>query len=320
MTDQPALIADIGGTHVRFALVVPGAAPAETLVMRCSDYAGPAEAATAYLRAVAPGAVPRRAAFAVASPVAGDRVDLTNSPWSFSISATGEALGLQRFAVVNDFTAVALSVPTLGPDDLVRVGGGSGAAAAPMAVLGPGTGLGVSGLVQGSDGRWVALATEGGHATLAAADEREAALIGWLRHRFGHVSAERVLSGPGLVNLYEAVAARTGRQPVYNTPDAISQRALDNTCPVCREALDSFFAVLGTVAGNLALTLGARGGIYLAGGILPRMADAFAASGFRVRFEAKGRFQPYVASIPTWLVVHPQPAFAGLAGLVSAPR
>ncbi len=318
MTGHPALIADIGGTHVRFALVTPGQAPAETVVMRCSDYVGPAEAAKAYLRAVAPGVVPLRAAFAVASPVAGDRVELTNSPWSFSIAATGAALGLERFAVVNDFAAVALSTPYLGPDDLVGIGGGGAVAGAPVAALGPGTGLGVSALVRGEDGRWVALATEGGHVTMAAFDAREAELLAWLRHRFGHVSAERVLSGPGLVSLYEAVAARNGRQPVYNTPDAISQRALDDTCAVCRETLDSFFAMLGTVAGNLALTLGARGGIYLAGGILPRMADAFAASGFRVRFEAKGRFQPYVASIPTWLVVHPQPAFAGLAGLVTA--
>jgi glucokinase len=319
MTDQPALIADIGGTHVRFALVTAGGAPAETMVLRCSDYAGPAEAARGYLRAVAPTAAARRAAFAVASPVVGDRVDLTNSPWSFSIAATRDALGLERFTVVNDFTAVALSIPHLGADDLVRLGGGSGGAAgAPVAALGPGTGLGVSALVPDQDGRWVALATEGGHITMAAADDREAELLAWLRHRFGHVSAERVLSGPGLVNLYEAVAARNGRQPVYNTPDAISQRALDNTCMVCREALDTFFAMLGTVAGNLALTLGARGGVYIAGGILPRMPDAFAASGFRARFESKGRFQPYVASVPTWLVVHPQPAFAGLAGLVTA--
>ena len=318
MTVQPALIADIGGTHVRFALVTPGEAPAETVVMRCSDYAGPAEAATAYLRAVAPGVAPVRAAFAVASPVAGDRVELTNSPWAFSIAATGAALGLERFAVVNDFAAVALSIPHLGRGDLVQVGGGDGVAGAPVAVLGPGTGLGVSGLVLGGDGGWVVLATEGGHVTMAAADEREAALLAWLRHRYGHVSAERVLSGPGLVSLYEAVAAHNGRQPVYNTPDAISRRALDDTCAVCRETLDSFFVMLGTVAGNLALTLGARGGVYIAGGILPRMAAAFAGSGFRARFEGKGRFQPYLAAIPTRLVVHPQPAFAGLAGLVTA--
>ena len=317
MTEQPALIADVGGTHVRFALVAPGRPPAETVILRCSDYAGPAEAARGYLQAVAPGAVPRRAAFAVASPITGDRVDFTNSPWSFSVAATRDAIGLDRLEVINDFAAVALSMPYLGAEDLVRVGGGEAMAGAPMAALGPGTGLGVSALVRDAAGNWVPLATEGGHITMPAADDREAELIGWLRQRHGHVSAERLLSGPGLVNLYEAVAAIKGRQAVYNTPDAISRRALENTCMLCREALDTFFAMLGTVAGNLALSLGARGGVYIAGGILPRMREAFALSGFRARFEAKGRFQPYLAGIPTWLVVHPQPAFAGLAALVA---
>jgi len=316
MTEQLALIADIGGTHARFALVRPGAPPADTVVLRCGDYRGPAEAAQGYLATVAPGQAVRRAAFAVASPVTGERIDMTNSPWSFTVAEVGKALGLERLEVVNDFTAVALSLRHLAGDDLVRLGGGEGVAGAALAVLGPGTGLGVSGLVPAA-GRWSPLSTEGGHVTLAAADEREAAVIAWLRHRFGHVSAERVLSGPGLVSLYEAVAAVLGRQPVYNTPDAITQRAVDNTCPVCRETLDTFFAFLGTVAGDLALTLGARGGVFLAGGILPRVRGALEASNFRSRFEAKGRFQAYLAPVPTWLVVHPQPAFAGLAGLVS---
>ncbi len=317
MTEQPALIADIGGTHVRFALVRSGQPPAETVVLRCGDYAGPAEAARAYLQAVAPTVALRRGAFAVASPISGDRVDFTNSPWSFSVAATRESMGLDRLDVINDFAAVALSVPYLGAEDLMRIGGGEPLAGAPVAVLGPGTGLGVSALVRDGAGNWVPLASEGGHITMAAADDREDALIGWLRRRYGHVSAERLLSGPGLVNLYEAVAAANGRPAIYNTPDAISRRAVENTCLLCREALDTFFAMLGTVAGNLALTLGARGGVYIAGGILPRMREAFALSGFRARFEAKGRFQPYLAGIPAWLVVHPQPAFAGLAALVT---
>lgn len=317
MTDAPALIADIGGTHVRFALVSPGQPPAETMVMRCADYAGPAEAARAYLGAVAPAALPRRAAFAVASPVLGDKVDLTNSAWSFSIEGVRAAMGLERFDVVNDFTAVALSVRHMGEGDLMKLGGGPAAAGAPIAVLGPGTGLGVSGLVASPSGEWVALAAEGGHATMPAFDDREAAILSHLRKRFEHVSVERVLSGPGLVNLYEAVAAVNGRPAAYTTPDAISQRALDGSCPVCNEALQTFFAMLGTVAGNLALTLGARGGVFIAGGILPRMKEALAASSFRRHFEAKGRFQSYLSPIPAWLVVHPQPAFVGLTGLAT---
>ncbi|MDA8232105.1 MAG: glucokinase [Magnetospirillum sp.] len=317
MSDKPALIADIGGTHVRFALVRKGEEPANVVILRCSDYVGPAEAAEAYLRAMDGSGRPERAAFAIASPILGDRVAFTNSQWDFSIGDVERALGLERLHVVNDFTAVALSIPHLAARDLVKVGGGEKAAAAPMAALGPGTGLGVSALVPAADGRWVPLASEGGHVTMAAADDKEAAILSWLRRRGGHVSAERVLSGPGLVNVYEAVAAVNGRQAVHKTPETISQRAVDGTCPISGEALGIFFGMLGTVAGNLALTLGARGGVYVAGGILPRMVEAFAASAFRDRFEDKGRFRPYLEAIPTWLIVHPQPAFAGLAGLAT---
>ncbi|MEW5728742.1 MAG: glucokinase, partial [Pseudomonadota bacterium] len=294
--------------------------PPDAVVMACADFAGPAQAARAYLAATAPGVALRRAAFAVASPITGDRVDLTNSAWDFSIDGVRRDLGLDLFEVVNDFTAVALSVRHLGDGDLIKLGGGEPAPRAPIAVLGPGTGLGVSALVPTASGRWEALATEGGHVTMAAADDREAALLSYLRGRFGHVSAERVLSGPGLVNLYEAMAAGAGRPAAYTAPDAITQRALDGTCPLCRDALATFFAMLGTVAGNLALSLGARGGVYVAGGILPRMRQAFLSSAFRGRFEDKGRFRDYLAPIPAWLVIHPQPAFAGLAGLVSTPR
>lgn len=317
MAVTPALIADIGGTNVRFALVRPGAPPSDVVAMRCADFAGPAAAARAYLAKVAPDAAPRRAAFAVASPVVGDWVELTNSPWHFSVDAVRRDLGLERFDVVNDFTAVALSVRHLGPGDLVGIGGGPAVAGAPVAVLGPGTGLGVAGLVPTAAGAWVPLATEGGHATLPAATDREAAVLTVLRARFGHVSAERVLSGPGLVNLYEAIAAVDGITPVYTQADAITGRALDGSCPVCADTLATFFAMLGTVAGNLALSLGARGGVFLAGGILPRMTEAFQASGFRTRFEDKGRFRPYLAAIPIHLIIHPQPAFAGLAGVVT---
>lgn len=310
-----SLIADIGGTNVRFALVTDGV-PGQPTAMRCADFPGPAQAAQAYL--VSQGGVkPARAAFAVASPITGDLVDLTNSAWHFSIEAVRKELGLERFDVVNDFTAVALSVRHLGADDIIKLGGGEPVAGAPIAVLGPGTGLGVSALVPDRAGGWIALAAEGGHATMPSTSDFEDQVIAFLRKRFDHVSVERMLSGPGLVNLYEAVAAIRGQHPAYTTPDAISQRALDGSCLVCREALEMFFAMLGTVAGNLVLSVGARGGVFIAGGILPRMHQALAQSAFRRRFEAKGRFQDYLAPVPVWLVMHPQPAFMGLAGLVS---
>jgi glucokinase len=317
-TPSSALVADIGGTHARFALVEGGEVLHPT-VLRCADYEGPGAAAKAFLAAHCPESAPDRGAFAVASAISGDRVELTNSPWRFSISATRDGLGLDRLEVVNDFTAVALSVRHLASDAVMAIGGGEAMSGSPIAVLGPGTGLGVSALVPGQSGDWNALAAEGGHVTMAAANDREAEIIGWLRRRFDHVSAERVLSGQGLVNLYQALSALSNRQAVFSTPDVITQRGLDGSCPVSREAVETFFAMMGTVAGNLALSIGARGGVFIAGGILPRMADAFRASGFRARFEEHGRFQPYLAAIPTWLITHPLPAFIGLAALV-APR
>ena len=307
-----ALIADMGGTNVRFALVGADGAIGPDMVLQCADYAGPDDAARAFL-AARDDARPVRGAFAVASPVTGDMIEMTNSAWKFSVHHVQRQLGLAELKVVNDFTATALSVPHLGPGHLMKLGGAEPVAGAPVAVLGPGTGLGVSGLVPDRDGRWIALATEGGHVTMAASDDTEAQILAQLRRRFGHVSAERVLSGPGLLNLYEAVAATQGLPASYSTAEAVSSHGLDGSCPICRQTLSLFFAMLGTVAGNLALSLGARGGVYVAGGILPRMAQSFFASEFRRRFEAKGRFAGYLAAIPTWLVTHPEPAFAGLA-------
>lgn len=309
-----ALIADMGGTNVRFALVEADGTIGPDLVLQCADFAGPDDAARAFL-AARPGARPTRGAFAVASPVTGDVVEMTNSAWKFSVHHVQRQLGLADLRVVNDFTAAALSVPHLEPRHLLKLGGAEPVAGAAIAVLGPGTGLGVSGLVPDGQGDWIALATEGGHVTMAATDDAEAQVLAHLRRRFGHVSAERVLSGPGLLNLYEAVAAIQGQTASFSTAQAVSSHGLDGSCPLCRQALSLFFAMLGTVAGNLALSLGARGGVYVAGGILPRMAQPFFASDFRRRFEAKGRFSAYLAAIPTWLVTHPEPAFAGLAAL-----
>lgn len=312
------LVADIGGTHARFALVGADGEAVNPVVLRCADYEGPAPAIKAYLADQGAAAVLRHGAFAVASVIDGDRIELTNSPWRFSIDATRRALGLERLEVVNDFTAVALSVRHLNPGHLAAIGGGAAQPASPVAVLGPGTGLGVSALIPSAGGAWTALDTEGGHVTMAAANEREARILERLRGQFDHVSAERVLSGQGLVNLYQAIAALSGHQAVFSTPDVISKRGLDGSCPISREAVETFFAMMGTVAGNLALSLGAKGGVYIAGGILPRMADAFRLSAFRTRFEAHGRFQPYLAAIPTWLITHPLPAFVGLAALVAS--
>ncbi len=314
----PALIADIGGTNARFALAFPGEREArDALVLRCADYAGPEQAARAYLERTAPARRPMRGAFAFAGPITGDRVAMTNHAWSFSIAEVERSLGFEHLAVVNDFIAVAMAVPRLAPEDVTVIGPAlAGQHGMPIGVLGPGTGLGVSVLVPAGQ-RYLALATEGGHATLPAVTEREWAVIRKLQGLFGHVSVERCLSGPGLVNLYNALAALDGREPDNLTPGDVSERGLDGSDPHCAEALRMFFALMGSAAGNLALSVGARGGIVLAGGILPRMTEAFAASDFRERFEAKGRFRAYLKDIPTTVMMHPYPAFLGLTELVS---
>ena len=312
----PAFVADIGGTHARFALVEPGGAVTRAEVLRCADYPSPVEAAQAYLAGPGDGAVPTRGAFAIACPIDGDVIALTNSPWHFSLEATRRALGLDRLEAINDFTAVALAAPRLTAADLLPIGGGEARPDFPLIALGPGTGLGVAALVPLPGGGWQPVAGEGGHVTMAAATARESAVLDELRERFDHVSAERLLSGQGLVNLYQALSALSGQQVVYSTPDVICAHGLEGSCPICRETVEMFFAMLGTIAGNLALSFGARGGVFLAGGILPRMVEAFRASGFRARFEAHGRFQPYLAGIPTRLIRHPLPAFVGLAALV----
>lgn len=313
----PRLIADIGGTNARFALQRASGAPENLKTFATADHPSLEKAVRAYLAAVSLDEPPHSAAIAVAAPLTGDRVELTNSAWSFSISELKTALGLEGLHVVNDFVAIALSIMRLEPRDARQVGGGAALPATPIAVLGPGTGLGVSGLVPSETG-WLPLATEGGHVTLPATTERESEVISAMRQAFDHVSAERALSGPGLRNLYAALSELSGKAPEPLSPDEITRRALGNLDPTCDEALDMFCAMLGTVAGDLALSAGARGGVFIAGGIVPRIVDRFASSGFRERFEDKGRFRPYMQAIPTYVITRPMPALLGLAALLDA--
>ncbi|HYE00303.1 MAG TPA: glucokinase, partial [Alphaproteobacteria bacterium] len=280
------------------------------------DFPDPVAAARSFLDRFAEGARPSRGAFAVALPVTGDMVKMTNNPWAFSIEKTRAALGLSRLTVVNDFTALAMALPRLKPDDRRQVGAGTAQPNKPIALLGAGTGLGVSGLMPLPGGGWQAISGEGGHVTMAASDDREGAVIRWLRNHHGHCSAERVLSGMGIQNLYQALSAVDGRAADPLEPAVVTERALAGTDPVCVEALSMFCAMLGTVAGNLALTLGAHGGVYVAGGIVPRLGAFFDNSAFRARFVAKGRFASYLDPIPTYVVTHPLPAFVGLHALL----
>jgi glucokinase len=309
------LIGDIGATNARFALVDGEGHIARTRVLACDDYATIDDALAAYLGKDRQELALQEAALAVASPVTGDAITLTNHPWSFTVSGLRHDFALDRLLVVNDFTANALAMPYIPSSERLAVGGGTPVPDAPIGVLGPGSGLGVSGLVPTSTG-WVPLRSEGGHATMAPADERETVVLDRMRRRFDHVSAERVLSGPGLVNLYNILAEIEGVPAAPFTPAQIADSRIGESDPLAREALAMFCAMLGTAAGNLALILGARGGIYIAGGIVPRLGASFAETRFRQRFEAKGRFQPYLAAIPTYVVTHPIPAFLGLVALL----
>jgi glucokinase len=318
--DLPLLLADIGGTNARFALA-SGEAIGPSVTLAVADHADPQAAIRAFLDQVESGGqgkpAPRRAAVAVAGPVSGGTAALTNGAWRFDAPALAAAFGLERLRLVNDFEAVAWALPRLSQAELLPLGGGRGTPAAPMAVIGPGTGLGVAAYLPATDdGPERVLVSEGGHVTLAATSEREDRIVEELRRRFGHVSAERVLSGDGLINLYEASAAVDGLPAPSRQPAEIVAHAERGDCLASRAALETFCALLGCFAGNVALTLGALGGVYLAGGILPRLPDRLAASAFRDRFEAKGRFQSYLQGIPTWLIQRPDPAFLGLWHLV----
>lgn len=312
-TCYPRLVGDIGGTNARLAWVAgPGAALQGVRTYICAQHASLADVIRTYL-AHEQREVPPWAAIGIATPVVGDQVQMTNHHWAFSVEAMRRGLRLQRLLVLNDFTALALSLPSLAGSDVRQVGGGQAVPKAPCALLGAGTGLGVSGLLWSDGGRRVPLQGEGGHVTLAASDDREAAVLAVLRRRFGHVSAERALSGPGLVNLHDALCELAGLAPPLRTPAGITEAALAGSDTLCEEALALFCGFLGNVAGNLALTLGARGGVYIGGGIVARLGDWFDRSAFRARFEDKGRFKPYLGGIATLVVQAPHAALVGAA-------
>lgn len=311
------LIADIGGTNARFALL-DGTVPLQERVLSCAEYPDLAAVAQAYLAGLDGRPRPGEAALALAGPITGDSIVLTNLGWRFSAADLRRQLGLERLLLMNDFTALALALPAIPAAELRRVGGGEAVAGAPIAVLGPGTGLGVSGLVP-ARGVWIPLQGEGGHVTLPAETARETAVIEALRARFVHVSAERVVSGPGLHNMYEALCHADGHDAPTLSPADITRLALARSDATCVEALDLFCGWLGVIAGNLALTLGATGGVCIGGGIVPRLGAAFDASPFRARFEAKGRYRDYLAAIPTSVILTELPAFIGLARAFDAP-
>jgi glucokinase len=306
---EQVLLGDVGATNARFALLSNGVL-GPIRYFSVAEFPRFADVLTAVLDSDGRPSPVHEAVLAVAGPVEEDRCVLTNCPWTIDARELRAAFDLAKVHICNDFEAAALSLPHLTAADLYMLGDGEAVRGAPMAVLGPGTGLGVACLVPGAD-RPVVIASEGGHATMAATSHREAAIIDYLRREFGHVSAERVVSGSGLENLYRAVVAIDGIDAPKRDAAEITRAALDG-CPIARTALELFCAMLGTIAGNVALMFGAKGGVYIAGGIAPRITDFMARSEFRARFEHKGRFRTYLEAIPSSIIVHPAATFVGL--------
>jgi glucokinase len=313
-TAGPRLLADIGGTNARFALETARGEISCVRVYRCSDHTDVTGAIRSYLSEAGAAGV-RHAAIAIANPVDGDMVRMTNLDWSFSVAATRRAFGFDTLHVVNDFEALAMAVPYLPAGQRRQVGGGCAQAGGTIGVLGAGTGLGVSALVRAGEA-WLPLSGEGGHVSFAPSDEREERVLAHARKRWQHVSFERLVSGPGIAVIHEALVACDGRAVVEADPAVIVERMFAGDTD-CGAALDCFCAMLGTLAGNLALTLGATGGIHIGGGVVPRLGAYFDSSPFRARFEAKGRFAGYVARIPTFVITAPYPALAGISRLLA---
>jgi len=304
-----ALVGDVGGTNARLALCdVSNGALSQAKTFSTSEYASLEAVIRAYLDEQQQDI--QHGCIAIACPITEDWVEMTNHDWAFSTSKLKASLGFEALEIINDFTAVSMAIPMLSGEHVMQFGGGAPVPDKPVAGYGAGTGLGVAHLVH-VDKRWVSLPGEGGHVDFAANSEEEDQILEVLREELGHVSAERILSGGGLVNLYRAIVKSDDRVPENLKPRDVTERALQDSCTDCRRALSMFCVIMGRFGGNLALNLGTFGGVYIAGGIVPRFLEFFKASGFRAAFEDKGRFKDYVSGIPVYLITHDQPGLLG---------
>ena len=304
------LVADIGGTNTRFALAGADGRLHAPLTLATRRFASVTDAARAYLEAT--GARPREACIAVAGPVSGDAVRLTNHRWEFSIAALREELALAQLRVINDFEAIALALPALAADELLQIGGGAPVRGRPMAVLGPGTGLGVAQLIA-TRGSFQPVSTEGGHASIGPCDEAELQLFATLMRNGQHLCREALLSGPGIERIYWALCLNGGGEYHGYSAAEIQAHAVAGSDATCRAALEHFCAFLGTAAGDQALCCGAQGGVFIAGGIVPRFTEFLRYSRFRARFEAKGPMRDYVSAIPVYVITREHPGMLGAA-------
>ncbi|AKC31978.1 glucokinase [Candidatus Pantoea carbekii] len=304
-----ALVGDVGGSNVRLALCeIETGIITQTKIFSTLQYDTLEKVIRCYLhqqqKDIQDGCI------AIACPIKNDWVEMTNHNWAFSIHQMKDNLGFSHLEIINDFTAVSMAIPMLSKKDVTQFGGKVPMQGKPIAIYGAGTGLGVSYLVQ-VDRRWISLPGEGGHVDFAPNSKEETDILEILRSELGHVSAERILSGSGLVNLYRAIVKSQGRNPKILKPKDVTKYALNSSCIDCHKALMLFCIIMGRFGGNLALNLGTFGGVYIAGGIVPRFIDFFKSSGFRTAFEDKGRFRNYLVDIPVYMIMHSNPGLLG---------
>ncbi|MGB3391749.1 MAG: glucokinase [Pseudaminobacter sp.] len=313
MNPRKALVADIGGTNSRFAIADVDALTIEHFATFPSSLFSSLQAVVERYMASIPHH-PILACFAVAASVSTETMRMTNLPWTFTRDELRSACGARHLHLVNDFEALALALPWLTPHDLHGIGGGNLAGRGTKVVLGPGTGLGVAGLAEAASG-WIALPGEGGHISFAVRNADELSILDRISEGAAHVSAERMISGPGLTALYRALAEMKGKAVEERAAAGITKAALVHEDPIAEEALELFVGWLGRFAGDMALAFGARGGVYLGGGIAPRIIEALETGSFRAAFEAKGRLSSFLKTVPVHVI---KAADAGLRGAAIA--
>lgn len=314
----PVLIGDIGGTNARFAVVPDATSPAiQFPIVQTKNFTSIDDAIRASIHD-ATDIRPKSMILAVAGPVNSDEIPLTNCPWVIKPKGLIRGLGFEEVVVLNDFEAQALAVIALGEEHMEKIGGGVPKPDAARVVLGPGTGLGVAGLIH-SRGRWIPVPGEGGHMDIGPRTARDYEIFPHVEQLDGRISGEQMLSGRGLVNVYRAVAAADGIEPKYSIPAEITPAALEKTDPVAVEALNLFVTCLGRTAGDLAMVFMAKGGVFLTGGIAQKIVPALQTGSFREAFEDKAPHRDWLSKIPAYVITHPLAALEGLGAYAREP-
>ena len=304
-----SVVVDVGGTNIRFAVLdVVTAEITQVREYPCAQFITLDAALAQYFVTLADPV--SHLCIGIACQVEHDLVQMTNLHWKFSKQALQQKLSLNTLHVINDYTAISLAIPFVEAEYKIQIGGGIEVENGVKAVFGPGTGLGVSHIIKYAD-KWISLDGEGGHTSFAPNTSQQTDVLLLLQSQFGHVSNERLMSGQGLVNIYHALCRLAGKQPDYFEAAQISEAALNSECHIATQTLNLFCEALGSFAGNLAMSLDCKGGVYIAGGIVPRFIDFFKDSEFRTFFEAKGRLSHYLKGIPTYLITHPNPGLLG---------